>query len=81
MSLSNSLRVRGVGGTLHLAWRRFRDQGRTPPHILSRMLDLERYDREHHVETAGLIELDELEIDSPVKANGTRYGGGLSLDL
>ncbi len=75
MSLSNSLRVRGVGGTLQLAWRRFRDKDGTPAYILSRTLDLERFDREHHVETAGLIELDELEISSPSKKHGVRYGG------
>ena len=46
-----------------------------PAHILSRMIDLERYDREHNVETAGLIELDELEFQSASKADGSRYGG------
>ncbi len=75
MSLHNSLRVRGVGGTIQLAYRRVFNFGKTPPHILSRMLDLEKFDREHGVETAGLIELDRLRIDSPVKIHGTRYGG------
>lgn len=75
MSLRNSLRVRGVIGTLHLGFLRLFNFKGTPPHIISRMLDLRRYDREHGVETAGLVELDQLEIDSSSKAYGTRYGG------
>lgn len=38
-------------------------------------MDLRRFDREHGVATAGLIELDQLRFDSPSKAHGTRYGG------
>lgn len=75
MSLRNSLRVRGVIGTLHLGFLRLFNFKGTPSHIISRMLDLRRYDREHGVETAGLIELDHLEFDSSSKAYGTRYGG------
>ncbi len=75
MSFRNSLRVRGVIGTLHLGFLRLFNFSGTPPHILSRMLDLRRYDCKHNVETAGLIELDQLGIDSSSKAYGTRYGG------
>lgn len=75
MSLQNSIRVRGFSGTVQLAFRRAFNFDNTPPHILSRMLDLEKFDREHCVETAGLIELDRLRIDSPSKVHGTRYGG------
>jgi SAM-dependent methyltransferase len=75
MSIGNSIRVRGIGGTLHLLLLRCFNFNRTPAHILSRMLDLKKFDREHNVETAGLIELDELGFDSPVKKLGTRYGG------
>jgi len=49
--------------------------GKAPSYLLSRTLDLQNYDREHNIETAGLIELDELGFDSPNKAVGTRYGG------
>jgi SAM-dependent methyltransferase len=75
MSLANSLRVRGVGGTVELALRRAFNFDHVPEHLLSRMVDLRRYDRKHHVNTAGLVELDKLDIDSPSKAHGTRYGG------
>ncbi len=75
MSLQNSVRVRGVEGTLHLMLLRFFNSGRIPEHILTRNFDLKRFDREHSVDTAGLIELDQLDFESPVKAHGTRYGG------
>ncbi len=75
MSISNSLRVRGLYGTAHLALLRLFNFNHTPEHILSRMLDLRRYDREHRVETAGLIETAQLTFDSASKAHGTRYGG------
>ena len=75
MSLANSLRVRGIGGTVELALRRAFNFDHVPEHLLSRMVDLRRYDRKHHVNTAGLVELDKLDIDSPSKAHGTRYGG------
>ncbi len=75
VSVSNSLRVRGLSGTIHLAFLRLFNFNGTPEHILSRMLDLRRYDREHGVETAGLIETAQLKFDSASKAHGTRYGG------
>lgn len=71
----NSIRVRGVSGTLQLAFLRATNFRNVPGHIVSRMLDLRKFDREHHVETAGLIELDELGFEDPNKAHGTRYGG------
>ena len=75
MGIRNSLRVRGVVGTLHLGFLCLFNLKGTPHHILSRMVDLKRYDREHGVETSGLIELDQLDLDNPNKAHGTRYGG------
>lgn len=75
MSINNSLRVRGVSGTIELAFLHIFNFKRTPGHILSRMLDLRRYDREHGVETAGLIETPDLKFESDSKAHGTRYGG------
>lgn len=75
MSFLNSVRTRGVADTARLAWRRLNNPQNLPGYVLSRMIDLERYDREHNVETAGLIELDELEFDSESKADGSRYGG------
>jgi len=39
------------------------------------MIDIERYDREHNVQTAGLIELNQLAFQSASKAEGSRYGG------
>jgi hypothetical protein len=75
VSLTNSLRVRGIQGTIQLALLRAFNFNRTPTHILSRMLDLRRYDREHHIETAGLIETKDLKLDTDSKAHGTRYGG------
>lgn len=75
MSLKNSLRVRGVGGTIQLGLARLFNFNRTPTYILSRMLDLRRYDREHGIETAGLIETADLKFESSSKAHGTRYGG------
>ena len=47
MSLSNSLRVRGLSGTLELALCHLFNPKRVPGHILSRMVDLRRYDRKH----------------------------------
>ena len=75
MSIRNSLRVRGIIGTFHLGFLCLFNFKGTPHHILSRMLDLRRYDRKHGVETSGLVELDQLKIDNPNKAYGTRYGG------
>lgn len=75
MSLSNSLHVRGVSGTIHLALLRIFNFKRTPEYILSRTLDLQRYDREHNIETAGLIETAQLKLESASKEHGTRYGG------
>lgn len=75
MSIQNSLRVRGVTGTAHLALLRLFNFKKTPEHLLSRMLDLKRYDRAHNVQTSGLIELDQLDIASESKKHGTRYGG------
>ena len=75
MSISNSLKVRGLGGTLRLGLLHLLNFKRTPGHILSRMLDLKRYDREHNIETAGLIETEQLNVDSDNKQYGTRYGG------
>jgi hypothetical protein len=79
MSFINSLRVRGIDGTLQLAWRHLYNPRKLPGYVLSRMVDLERYDREHNVETAGLIELDELEFQSESKSDGSRYGGASPL--
>jgi len=39
------------------------------------MLDLRRFDRRYNVETAGLIDLDKLRVDSANKVHGVRYGG------
>ncbi|MFM8445055.1 MAG: class I SAM-dependent methyltransferase [Methylococcus sp.] len=75
MSIGNSFRVRGLGGTIQLALLHLFNFKRTPGHILSRMLDLKRYDREHNIETAGLIETDQLNVDSDSKQHGIRYRG------
>jgi hypothetical protein len=75
MSIKNSVRVRGIGGTLELLFRRLVDGGKTPGYLISRAVDLERYDRAHNVETAGLVELEDLRIESANKEHGTRYGG------
>ncbi len=75
MSFQDSLHRRGVIGTLHLGFLRLFNFQKTPAYLLSRMLDLRRYDREHGVDTAGLIELDRLDIESPGKEHGTRYSG------
>ena len=75
MSLRHSVRVRGVAGTLHFALLRCFNFNGASTEMISRMLDLKRFDREHGVDTAGLIELDELEIESRNKAYGIRYGG------
>ena len=75
MSLRNSLRVRGVSGTVHLMFRRCLNFKRAPRQILSRTIDLESFDRQHGVETAGLIELDQLRFNSSSKTHGARYDG------
>lgn len=75
MGIRHSIQVRGIGGTLQLVFLRVFNFSGTPGHIISRMLDLRRFDRQHNVETAGLIELDQLKFESPSKAHGTRYGG------
>jgi hypothetical protein len=72
--LQNSIRIRGVVGTLRFFWLRIFNFSGVSPDILSRMFDLGEYDREHNVETVGLIEMDQLEFDSPNKAHGVRYG-------
>jgi len=64
-----------VVGTVELALLHLLNFKRVPGHILSRMLDLRRYDREHGVETAGLIETENLNVESDSKTHGTRYGG------
>src|SRR5947209_646072 len=75
MGIYHSLKVRGIFGTVHLALVRLLNFDGTPGHIISRMYDLRRFDRVHCVDTAGLIELDDIEFLSPTKAAGTRYGG------
>lgn len=75
MGIRHSIQVRGIGGTLQLVLHRVFNFNGTPGHIISRMLDLKRFDREHNVETAGLIELEQLKFDSPNKQHGSRYGG------
>ncbi len=47
-----------------------------PGHILNRMLDFRRYDRERVITTAGWIETEDLNVDSESKRHGVRYGGG-----
>jgi hypothetical protein len=74
MGLASSIRARGVGGTLELAWLRLTNRRRLPVRDLRREADLRQFDRRHGVDTAGFIFLDQLKIDSPNLQHGHHYG-------
>jgi hypothetical protein len=72
--ITRSLKARGLGPTMKLALRQ--------PYLLWRERGFNRarlsaqaeYDREHHVDTGGIVYLGDLPIPSENAAYGTRYG-------
>jgi SAM-dependent methyltransferase len=72
VSVLRSLRARGVGGALELAWRRLHNPQGLSEEDLRRAVDQARFDRRHGVDTGGFHELSE--IDSPNVEFGRRHG-------
>ena len=69
-----SLKLRGLGPTIRLALFAVARIGRGSTIDLERQLTLKAFEREHGVDIGGFIELRELDIASPNKDSGVRYG-------
>ena len=69
-----SLKLRGLGPTIRLALFAVARVGRGSTTDLGRQLTLEAFEREHGVDIGGFIELRDLDIASPNKHSGVRYG-------
>jgi hypothetical protein len=67
--LQDSLRTKGIAGTLRRAWSLARSTGRR--HALER--DSREFDRRHHVETAKWVRRHELDTESANKIHAVRY--------